>query len=165
MAFGPGWADQGSMMSSIAQARARREASERELDADVQGGQRTGRAIGQLAGTVLPMIPGPQQPAMVAAAPALPMALGEAGGQVGRVAAGGDLGYDSKTEGAQAAIGVTNAGLQAAQEDAFLAKMEEITNSPELWTAYEAMPTPLQQRMRQRPEVFDSWYEGGMWRP
>jgi hypothetical protein len=161
MAFGPGWADQGSMMSSIAQARARREASERELDADVQGGQRTGQSIGTLVGTAASVIPGPHQPF----APLIIAGSREVGGQIGRKAAGGEFGYGSKAEGAQAALGVTNAGLQAAEEDAFLAKMEEITGSPELWTAYEAMPTPLQQRMRQRPEVFDSWYEGGMWRP
>tara|TARA_R100000963_G_scaffold12908_1_gene9275 strand:+ start:162 stop:656 length:495 start_codon:yes stop_codon:yes gene_type:complete len=164
MAFGPGWANQGDMMSAIAQSRARRERGERELDADVQGGQRVGRAIGGLVGTVAPLIPGPQQPALMAAAPVLPAALGEVGGQVGRVSAGGDLGYDNSLSGATAAVNVTNAGIQAAQEDAYLAKMEEITGAPELWMAYEAMPVPLQQRMRQRPEVFDQWYEGGMWR-
>ena len=160
MAFGPGWANQGDMMSAIAQSRARRERGERELDADVQGGQQKGRQIGKLAGVAASLVPGPHQPF----APLIITGAGEVGGQIGRKSAGGEFGYDSPVEGATAAVEVTNAGIQAAQEDAYLAKMEEITGAPELWTAYEAMPVPLQQRMRQRPEVFDQWYEGGMWR-
>tara|TARA_Y100001963_G_scaffold39147_1_gene54784 strand:- start:18157 stop:18639 length:483 start_codon:yes stop_codon:yes gene_type:complete len=143
------------LTQAAAEARARRQREVAQEQRDVQEGQQIGSAVGGLAGMALGLIP-PLAPA----APVLGAAGSAVGGQIGRAASGGSLGYDTPGAAVQDVSSISTAAMGAADENDYLDLMDDIVSDPDKWKAYSDMPDALQAALRtsRGRDSWDRWY-------
>ena len=155
--FGPGWASALDRADDIATNRAERQ---RREAADVREGEATGKAAGSVAAPVVATsIHAATGGATAPFDPAIQLAVRETGGQIGRVAAGGEPGFADPARDVRDASTAASRTREGMNRHAYFEKMDEITKDEAKWRAYQEMPYSHRRQMETGDlEPWDSWW-------